>query len=99
MHPVLVKIVPIIIHTYGFMLALGVLSAIGLSTWLGKKENLESKTIFDFIFYTLLVGLVGAKIFLLVTDFSFYTRSFSNLKSLLFSGGTFYGAAAGAKNR
>jgi phosphatidylglycerol---prolipoprotein diacylglyceryl transferase len=91
MHPILVKLGPITIHTYGFMLALGVLSALGLSTWLGKKENLETKTIFDFIFYTLLIGLLGAKLFLFVTDFGYYTRSWSNLKSLLFSGGTFYG--------
>jgi phosphatidylglycerol:prolipoprotein diacylglycerol transferase len=91
MYPILVKIGPIIIHTYGFMLALGVLSAIALSTWLGKKENLDSKTIFDFIFYTLLIGLLGAKLFLFFTELSYYTRSFSNFKSLLFSGGTFYG--------
>jgi phosphatidylglycerol:prolipoprotein diacylglycerol transferase len=91
MHPILVKIGPVTIHTYGFMLAIGVLCAIGLSTWLAKKEKLETKIVFDFIFYTLLIGLVGAKLFLLVTDFGFYTRSFSNFKSLLFSGGTFFG--------
>ena len=91
MHPILVKIGPVTIHTYGFMLAIGVLCAIGLSTRLAKKEKLETKIIFDFIFYTLLIGLVGAKLFLLVTDFGFYTRSFSNFKSLLFSGGTFFG--------
>lgn len=91
MHPVLVKIGPVTIHTYGFMLAIGVLCAIGLSTWLAKKEKLETKIIFDFIFYTLLIGLVGAKLFLFVTDFGYYTRSFNNFKSLLFSGGTFYG--------
>ncbi|UCH96580.1 MAG: prolipoprotein diacylglyceryl transferase [Candidatus Aminicenantes bacterium] len=91
MHPILVKIGPITIHTYGFMLAVGVLCAIGLSTWLAKREHLDTKRIVDFIFYTLLIGLVGAKLFLLVTDFSYYTRSFSNFKSLIFSGGTFYG--------
>jgi len=91
MHPILVKLGPITIHTYGFLLALGVLAAIGLSSWLSKKENQDTKVIFDFIFYTLLVGLVGAKLFLFVTDFSYYTRSFSNFKSLLFSGGTFFG--------
>jgi phosphatidylglycerol:prolipoprotein diacylglycerol transferase len=91
MHPILVKIGPVTIHTYGFMLAIGVLCAIGLSTWLAKKEKLETKIIFDFIFYTLLIGLVGAKLFLFVTDFGYYTRSFNNFKSLLFSGGAFYG--------
>jgi phosphatidylglycerol:prolipoprotein diacylglycerol transferase len=91
MHPILVKIGPITIHTYGFMLAIGVLCAIVLSTWLAKKEKLETKVVFDFIFYTLLIGLVGAKLFLLVSDFGYYTRSFSNFKSLLFSGGTFFG--------
>ena len=91
MHPILVKLGPITIHTYGFMLALGVLAAIGLSSWLAKRENQDSRVIFDFIFYTLLVGLLGAKVFLFVTDFGYYTRSFVNFKSLLFSGGTFFG--------
>jgi phosphatidylglycerol:prolipoprotein diacylglycerol transferase len=73
------------------MLAVGVLCAIGFSTWLAKKEKLETKVVFDFIFYTLLIGLVGAKLFLFVTEIGRYTSSFSNFKSLLFSGGTFFG--------
>jgi phosphatidylglycerol:prolipoprotein diacylglycerol transferase len=92
MHPILVKIGPITIHTYGFMLAIGVLCAIGLSTWLAKKEKLETKIVFDFIFYTLLVGLVGAKVLLFATNYGDYTPlSFNNIKSLLLSGGTFFG--------
>lgn len=91
MHPILVKIGPIIIHTYGMMLAIGVLCAIGLSTGLAKKEKLDTKIVFDFIFYTLLLGLMGAKLFMFVSDFGYYTHSFDNFKSLLFSGGTFYG--------
>ncbi|MCP4215055.1 MAG: prolipoprotein diacylglyceryl transferase [bacterium] len=91
MHPILVKLGPITIHTYGFLLALGVLSAILLSALLAKKQNLDMKLLSDFYFYTILLGLLGAKLFLFVTEFDYYTKGPGRMKDLLFSGGTFYG--------
>jgi phosphatidylglycerol:prolipoprotein diacylglycerol transferase len=91
MHPILVKIGPITIHTYGFLLAVGVLSAIGLCLVLAKKQGLDTKVLADFIFYTILVGLVGAKLFLLVTEFKYYSSHPGQIKDLITSAGTFYG--------
>jgi phosphatidylglycerol:prolipoprotein diacylglycerol transferase len=91
MHPILVKIGPVTIHTYGFLLAVGVLSAIGLCLALAKKQGLDTKVLADFIFYTILVGLLGAKLFLLVTEFGYYSSHPSQIKSLITSAGTFYG--------
>ncbi|MCP4153778.1 MAG: prolipoprotein diacylglyceryl transferase [bacterium] len=91
MHPILIKIGPFTIHMYGFMLALGVLAAIGLSTWLAKKNGLDHKLLADFYFFTILLGLLGAKIFLFVTELDYYLEVPSRMKDLLTSGGTFYG--------
>jgi phosphatidylglycerol:prolipoprotein diacylglycerol transferase len=91
MHPILIKIGPITIHTYGFLLAVGVLSAIIMSQILGKKENINREILTNFFFYTFLVGLIGAKFFLFVTEIDFYLKNPAEIKNLLTSAGIFYG--------
>ncbi|MCP5101839.1 MAG: prolipoprotein diacylglyceryl transferase, partial [bacterium] len=91
MYPVLIKIGPVTIHTYGFLLAVGVLSAILLCLHLAKKQDIDRKRLADFMFYTILVGLLGAKLFLLVTEFEYYSQNTGQLKYLITSAGTFYG--------
>lgn len=91
MCPVLLKIGPITIHTYGFMFALGILSAILLSLRLAKKEKIDSKIMVDLLFYTVIIGLLGAKLFLFLTELNFYLKNPGQMKNLITSGGTFYG--------
>ncbi len=91
MLPVLVKLGPITIHTYGFLFATGVLMAILLTLHLSKKRGLDTKVIADFVFITILIGLLGAKIFLFVTEIRHYVKYPGEIKYLLTSGGTFYG--------
>lgn len=94
MFPVLIKIGPITIHTYGFLFALGILSGILLSLRLAKKQNLDAKTIADLLFYIILIALLGAKFFLFLTEIKFYLKNPGQLKYLITSGGTFYGGLA-----
>jgi phosphatidylglycerol:prolipoprotein diacylglycerol transferase len=91
MFPVLVKIGPITIHTYGFLFAIGILSGILLSLRLAKKENIDSKIMVDLLFYIIIIALVGAKIFLFFTEIKFYLKYPGQIKNLITSGGTFYG--------
>ncbi len=91
MYPILIKIGAFTVHTYGFLLAVGVLLAILLSLKLGKNEGIDSRVLSDFIFYTILIGLVGAKVFLFVTELDHYMRHPGEIISLLTSAGTFYG--------
>lgn len=91
MFPILIKIGPFTLHTYGFLLAVGVLAAILLTLKLARKQNIDQRVLADFLFYTILVGLLGAKIFLLVTEFKFYSQNPDQIKNLITSAGTFYG--------
>ena len=91
MVPILVKIGPLTIHTYGFMLAIGVLFGIILSLKLAKKQNIETRIFADLIFYTILIGLVGGKIFLIISNIGTYINDPSRLKYVLRASGTFYG--------
>jgi len=95
MLPILIKIGPITIHTYGFLFAIGVLLGIILSTYLAKKEGINKDDFSNLLFYTLLIALLGAKLLLVITNLSFYLKRPSELKFLLTSGGTFYGGLIG----
>lgn len=91
MFPILLKIGPLTIHTYGVMMALGV----GMALWFilvqAKRQGLNTRILADGAFYTLLVSLIGAKLVLLMAHFSEYIRSPANLLSLARSGGIFQG--------
>ena len=91
MLPVLFKIGPLTIHTYGFLLAIGVLSAMLLGLKLGKENNINTKDLSDLIFFSILIGLLGAKIYLFFTEFGYYTKNPGRIKDLLTSAGAFYG--------
>jgi phosphatidylglycerol---prolipoprotein diacylglyceryl transferase len=94
MFPVVFRLGPLTVHTYGLLMAVGV----GLGLWFlyaqAKKQGLDAVRVADAGFYTILVSLLGAKLVLLVKDFSYYTRTPSELLSLARSGGVFQGGLA-----
>lgn len=91
MYPVLVKIGPLTIHTYGFMMAVGV----GFGFWFlfvqAKKTGLPASRMIDMAFYTIIIALLGAKLTLFVGDFSYYVKHPGELFSLARTGGVFQG--------
>jgi phosphatidylglycerol:prolipoprotein diacylglycerol transferase len=91
MHPILLKIGPLTVHTYGFMMAVGV----GMALWFiyvqAKKAELNAPLLMDAAFYTIIVSLIGAKLILFATNISYYTSSPKELFSLAKSGGVFQG--------
>lgn len=91
MHPILIKLGPVTIHSYGFLLAIGVLLGMYVCIRLGALEGLDKRLLADFIIYTILIGLLGAKIFLFVTEIKYYLRFPREIPSLITSAGTFYG--------
>lgn len=94
MFPIILKIGPITIHTYGFMMALGV----GFGFWFlfiqAKKQSLPASRLIDMAFYTILISLIGAKIILFIGNFSYYIQYPGELFSLARSGGVFQGGLA-----
>ena len=70
---------PITIHTYGVLLVIAFLLAIFVARKLAKREGIDPDHVMDLGVYIILGGLLGAKILLLVVDWSFYSRQYSNL--------------------
>jgi phosphatidylglycerol---prolipoprotein diacylglyceryl transferase len=91
MHPILLKIGPLTIHTYGFMMALGVAMGLWFLYVQAKKAGLDAPRIMDAAFYTIIVSLLGAKLILLAGNLSFYLNNPRELFSLARSGGVFQG--------
>ena len=94
MYPILVRIGPLSLPTYGLMMAIGV----GLGLWFlflqSKKQGLDAPKIFDAGFYTILISLAGAKLILLLGNLSYYLHYPGELLSLARSGGVFQGGLA-----
>ena len=91
MHPILIQIGPLTIASYGFLFALGALLAILLAFSKARKENIDLKVFTDFIFYVMILSLLGAKLLLLATNLGYYLKYPAEIKYLLTSGGTFFG--------
>jgi phosphatidylglycerol---prolipoprotein diacylglyceryl transferase len=91
MFPVLIKMGPITIHTYGFMMALGVAFGLWFVYVQTKKRGLPSVKIIDMAFYTIIIALVGAKLVLFIGNASYYMKYPGELLTLARSGGVFQG--------
>jgi phosphatidylglycerol:prolipoprotein diacylglycerol transferase len=91
MFPVLLKIGPLTIHTYGFMMAVGVALGLWFIYVQAKKAGLDANKIMDAAFYTIIVSLIGAKLILFLSNISYYFSYPKELFSLARSGGVFQG--------
>ncbi len=94
MFPILLKIGPVTIHTYGFMLALGVACGLWFLFIQSRKQGLQAEKMLDMAFYTILISLIGAKLILFAGNFSYYMHRPGELFSLARSGGVFQGGLA-----
>ena len=91
MYPELFRIGTFPITTYGIFLALGMLLALFVASRLAGRDGLSRDRIYDLGLWTLVGGLVGSKILMILVepDVQIFTLDF------LRSGGVFYGGLIG----
>lgn len=99
MYPVLFKIGPVTIHTYGVFIAAAFLLGINLAARRGAKEGIDSQKILDLCFYILIAAIIGARILYVITEYQEYLEHpFKIFKiwegGLVFYGGYLLGIAA-----
>src|SRR3989339_864464 len=74
MHPVLCRIPfpfgwgSLPIHTYGLMLMLAFLAGTALTVWRGRKAGIQAELVLDLALYSLVAGIIGARIAFLIFD-------------------------------
>lgn len=85
-------------HTYGTMLAIAVLAGLWLARRFAFEDGLDGDRVWNLGVYAVLAGLVVAKVWLVLAEWSYYSANPREIFALstLQSGGTFYGGVLGA---
>src|SRR2546427_8798090 len=93
MHPTLIRIGSFQLPTFGVLLAGGIVLALYTIVRLGRREGLDTGRLVDFSTWLLVVGLVGAKVLMIVTDWRTYWDHPGGLFSwaTLQTAGVYYG--------
>jgi phosphatidylglycerol:prolipoprotein diacylglycerol transferase len=91
MFPVLIRIGPVTIHTYGFMIAFAFLLGLWLALRQADREGLPREKITDTGFYALFAGIVGARVFFIATDWQHFADHPVDMLKIWEGGLVFYG--------
>ncbi len=91
MYPRLLELGPVTLYTYGVLLAAAYLLGLKFAMTRAAKRGLDQARILDLGIYIIIAALLGAKLLLLVTDFSSFRQDPRELLTLVRSGGVFYG--------
>jgi len=91
MHPILFEIGPIKIFTYGFLLALGFLSAIFVAGREAKRQGISPGKFFDLCFYIILAALVGSRLVYVLLDLRTFIANPLKIFALWEGGLVFHG--------
>jgi len=98
MRPILFQIGGLPIYTYGVLVATGVLIGVSFARKQAPRAGLDPEKIWNLGIYTILVSLLLAKIWLVFSEWDYYsthTREIFSIQTFQ-SGGTFYGGIVGA---
>ena len=90
MFPELFSIGPITVYTYGVLVALGFLAGTYYAA-ANSKDVMSKQQVYDFIFYVILVGLIGARLLYVLTNFSYYSDNPLEILQIWKGGLVYYG--------
>src|SRR4030095_56257 len=91
MHPILFEVGNWPVYSYGVLLALAYLAGLQLAVMRARRAGLDAARIMDPGIDLIIAALVGAKLMLIVTDYSYFSANPAELLSLVRAGGVFYG--------
>ena len=95
MHPILFKIGNFSINTYGLFVAIGFLAGILVAKYFAKKEGIKVEVIYDLVFFVLIWGIIGARIFFVIQYYNFYIHHPVEIFKVWKGGLVFYGGLIG----
>jgi phosphatidylglycerol:prolipoprotein diacylglycerol transferase len=96
MYPELFRIGNFPMNTYGLLLAVGMMLALFVAARLGARDGLPRERMYDLGLWTLIGGLLGSKLLMLVVDEQFRANPWNIFSfDFLRSGGVYYGGFLG----
>jgi phosphatidylglycerol:prolipoprotein diacylglycerol transferase len=96
MHPVLLRIGPFAVHTYGVFVAMAFLSAIALALREARREGEDPNKILDVCFYALVAAIIGSRILYVLVNWSIFRHDPLEIIRIWHGGLVFYGGFIGA---
>lgn len=93
MYPKLFSIGSFFIPTYGVLVALGFLAGLMVTMRLATRAGLSSEKVTNLAIYCAIAGVLGAKLFMFLFDFSYYAQNPGEIFTLstLQAAGVFHG--------
>jgi len=91
MFPILLKIGPISLFTYGFFIAIGFLAGIFLATKEAKRLGEDPEKIMDLCFYILIAAILGSRLFYVATSPEVFMKNPVEIFKIWNGGLVFYG--------
>jgi len=95
MHPVVFHIGRLPIHWYGVMMALGFVAGFANWLWLGRRGGRGSAFCSDLLFWTMLSGVIGARLAHVASDLPYYLAHPVRILRVDQGGLAYYGGFAG----
>ncbi|MBI9075557.1 MAG: prolipoprotein diacylglyceryl transferase [Desulfatibacillum sp.] len=96
MHPVLIQIGPITLHTYGFMIAVGFLLGMALATREARLQGEDPERIMDLCFYMVLIGALSSRVPYIIFNWQEFAPNPLDILKIWKGGLVFYGGFIGA---
>ncbi|MFZ5569214.1 MAG: prolipoprotein diacylglyceryl transferase [Thermodesulfobacteriota bacterium] len=92
MFPILIKIGPFTLYTYGLMIAIGILVAVMVARSEARRKSMDPDKIADLAFYLVIAGVVGARLFYVATNPRLFMADPLEVFRIWNGGLVFYGA-------
>ena len=96
MHPILFRIGPFTLHTYGVFMAVAFLSGIGLSMREARRVGENPNKVLDLCFYVVIAAIVGARILYVLVTWPVFRDDPLEVFRIWHGGLVFYGGFIGA---
>lgn len=91
MFPLLFEIGGFKVYSYGFFIAVGYLSALGLGRFLAKSRGLDPSPFMDLAFIAIVSGVVGARVLYIITEPAIFLAHPAEAFNVWNGGLVFYG--------
>ena len=75
MFPIVCQIGPFTVYSYGVMLAVAVMVCTFLLSRDARALGISSEKIFDFVFWVVLSGIAGARLFFILLNFNYFVNN------------------------
>jgi len=95
LHPILLHIGPLTIHTYGALFALGILIAVALSEYLYRRDGGEPETMIDLALPVVVGVIIGARALFIIVEHEYYLQNPAEIFMVWKGGLVFYGGLIG----